>query len=75
MRRFRDHEDRGWEVVVGRESWGAFFAIFVPRDHDSRIRQTMLDAGSQKEATREIEELDREGIRELLEESKPKDLG
>lgn len=75
MRRFRDHEDRGWEVVVGRESWGAFFAIFAPRGHDSRIRQTPLEAKSQDEAAREIESLDRESLLELLEESKPKDLG
>lgn len=75
MRRFQDREGRDWEVVVGRESWGAFFAIFVPRGHDAGVRQSMLDAGSQEEAARELDGLGRDGLRELLGESSPKELG
>lgn len=75
MRAFQDERDRVWDVVVGRESWGAFFAIFVPRDHDGTVRQTMLDAGDQAGAAREIEEMDREGLLDLLRESKPKETG
>lgn len=75
MRRFRDGEEREWEVVVGRESWGGFWAIFVPRGHEGRIRQTMLGAESRDGASRELEALDVSGLRRLLEDSEPKELG
>lgn len=75
MRRFRDGEGREWEVVVGRESWGAFFAIFVPRGHDAPVRQSLLDAGSQSEASRAVDERDEGALRELLEGSRPKETG
>ena len=75
MRRFRDGEGREWEVVIGRESWGAFFAIFVPRGHEAAVRQTMLDAGSQGEASEIVDDGDDGAMRELLAESRPKEMG
>lgn len=75
MRRFRDRGEREWDVVVGRESWGAFFAIFVPRGHDAAVRQSPLRAESQETASREIEEMDRSGLCALLDEAEPKNLG
>lgn len=77
MRRFEDDEGRSWEVVVGRESWGAFFAIFVPRSdvNDREVRQTRLEADRGTEAERRLDALDADGLRALLEESEPKQTG
>ncbi len=77
MRRFEDDEGGSWEVVVGRESWGAFFAIFVPRGGSDgrRIRQAMLDAGDGTEAGRTLEEMSEDALRDLLGEAEPKELG
>lgn len=75
MRQLQDDRDRSWDVVVGRESWGAFFAIFVPRGHDAAIRQTSLDAGDRADAAREVDGMDREELLELLRKSRPKETG
>lgn len=74
MRRFTDAEGRGWEVVVGRESWGAFFAIFIPRE-EGAFRQTMLSGSSYEEATRELEGLDGQALTDLFQRSDPKTIG
>ncbi|MDX1567483.1 MAG: hypothetical protein R3223_06760 [Longimicrobiales bacterium] len=75
MWKFEDDEGRRWEIVVGRESWGGFFALFVPAGDGGEIRQTAIDADSQTEASRRIEELGRTGWLRLLKESRPKELG
>lgn len=74
MWRFEDDEGRAWEVAVGRESWGAFFAIFVPLRREGGIRQTLLKVDSQVEATRTLDELDGRGWVRLLRESRPKEM-
>lgn len=74
MLRLDDAEGRSWDVVVGRESWGALFAIFVPRD-GGRVRQTILEAESTDQAHRELEAMDDAQLRELLDRSEVKDLG
>lgn len=74
MRRFEDAERRAWDVVVGRESWGAFFAIFVPSHEGAVVRQALLGAEDPVEASRELDALDEDGLRRLLDESKPKEL-
>jgi len=80
VRTFEDDEGARWDVVVGRESWGAFFAIFVPRERDGadaggEVRQVMLDADDGNEAGRTLDRMDDDELRELLRESKPKKLG
>ena len=75
MRAFTDDDDVRWEAVVGRESWGAFFAIFIPRGPGPAIRQTALEAASYEEATRELEALDGDGLTDLFQRSEPKDIG
>lgn len=75
MREFEDAEGRRWDVVVGRESWGAFFAIFVPREEGPVIRQTLLLGQSNEDAVRELEALDRDGLICLLDQSERKELG
>jgi hypothetical protein len=74
MRRFDDSEGRPWEVVAGRESWGAIFAIFIPVEGDGGVRQTALKASSYDEANVELGRLSQASLRELLERSTPKDL-
>ena len=75
MRIFTDPDGRAWDVVVGRESWGSIFAIFIPRDGDRDIRQAVLDATTYEAGTTELGGLHEEELRALLERSEPKPLG
>lgn len=85
MRTFEDERGRVWDVVAGRESWGAVFALFIPRRGSSDAatgerdapgpRQTSLQATGYAEANRELERLDDDGLRELLARSDPKTIG
>ena len=74
MRRFDDHEGQSWEVVAGRESWGALFAIFIPvgGPEGLAMRQSPMSASSYEEATAAFDTLDDDGLRELLGRSEPK---
>lgn len=72
MRTFTDATGRSWDVVAGRESWGAIFAIFIPRKESGEIRQTPLDAASYGEATVELDALSEEDLRAMLDRSDPK---
>ena len=74
MRRFVDGEGRRWDAVVGRESWGALFAIFIPVEAGPPVRQTALPAASYEEATAAFDTLDDAGLRTLLDRSAPKPL-
>ena len=74
MRRFEDRAGHFWEAVAGRESWGAFFAIFVPAEQGRQIRQAQLQAGTWGEAERELDDLDPTALLELLGRSAIKDL-
>ena len=73
MRRISDPDGRTWEVVLGRASWGAHAALFVPVGHDSPVRQRDLSAASMAEAMAQIDEMDDEALRKLLEEARIKD--
>jgi hypothetical protein len=72
VRTFRDEEGRGWDVVAGRESWGAIVAIFIPGRRGAQVRQTVLHASGHVEATAELASLDESRLRDLLRESQPK---
>jgi hypothetical protein len=74
VRRFVDDSGREWEVVAGRESWGAIYAIFVPVTGEQDVRQTQLQASSYEEANLEIDGLDESDLREMLQRSDPKRL-
>ncbi len=74
MRRFDDDEGRSWEVVAGRESWGALFAIFVPVAAGPDVRQAPLVAASYEEAVALFDRLDDGALRDLLARSEPKQL-
>lgn len=73
MRRFRDPDGREWDVVVGRESWGAFYALFVPRaPTDAPVRQARLDAEATDAAGLELERLDERALAALFDRSTPR---
>lgn len=74
MRRFVDAEGRAWDVVVGRESWGAFFAIFVPSRGETAMRQAALHATSTEGAADELARLNDEGLQAIFLRSQVKDL-
>ena len=75
MRRFTDSAGRTWEVVAGRESWGAFVALFVPTEDGVELRQAPLLASGFEQATAELDALDQAGLEELLARSVPNTLG
>lgn len=84
MRSFTDGTGRRWDVVAGRESWGAVFAIFIPSasagdegDSDTTpgIRQTPLRGTGYVEATTRLEELSEADLRAMLDRSDPKTTG
>ncbi|HSH46372.1 MAG TPA: hypothetical protein VK966_11065 [Longimicrobiales bacterium] len=73
MRRFTDPEGRTWDVVVGRESFGAFLALFIPAaGTPAGNRQALLGAESRADADSELGALDEAGLNELLQRSEPK---
>lgn len=69
VRRFEGSDGRVWDVVVGRESWGALVALFVPVAGDVPIRQTMLSAASHEDAAAELEALTGDALEALLDRS------
>lgn len=75
VRRFTDIDGREWEVVAGRESWGAIYAIFIPAQGRGGLRQSHLDAASYEEANRVMDGLDDAGMQALLDRSAEKSLG
>lgn len=76
MRRFSDGEGRVWDVVVGRESFGAFLALFIPAaGNPGGNRQSMLAAQSRGAADAELGAMSDGDLSELLQRSEPKDTG
>lgn len=75
MRRFSDPRGRSWDVVVGRESFGALYALFVPAGETrAETRQTLLQADSQAGAQKAVEDMTEEELTALFERSEPKRL-
>jgi hypothetical protein len=69
MWRYLDDSEREWDVVVGRESWGTFFAIFVPLTAGPLVRQSALAARSERGAYDELDALDAQAWSELFRRS------
>lgn len=75
MRRYTDPGGRSWDIVVGRESFGALYALFVPAgDTRAETRQTVLQADSQGAAQQSLEAMSQEELDELFHRSEPKRL-
>jgi hypothetical protein len=74
MRRFTAEDGREWEVVLGRESWGASVALFVPVDSSdpAAIRQSVLAAAAVDEAQAELDAMSDADLRALLARAGPR---
>ena len=76
MRRFRDRNGVSWDVVLGRESWGASVALFVPPTPSGLyVRQAPLQAQAYDAAIRELDNLDDAALQALLDRSSMKQEG
>ena len=76
MLRFTDRTGLEWDVVLGRESWGAIVALFVPRtENDVPVRQVALAASSYDVAVQELNSLDPGALQALLDRSTIKQEG
>lgn len=76
MKRFTDSRGAAWDVVHGRESWGAQLALFVPVGPPDRpVRQAPLGAVSVEAAMQELDSLDDAALERLLDRSTIKDEG
>lgn len=71
MRRFSDREGRAWDVVLGRESWGAHVALFVPAQ-SGEIRQAPLQADRYDTAVQELDEMSEGQLQALLDAAQPR---
>jgi hypothetical protein len=75
VRRHVDRQGRAWDVLLGRESFGALLALFVPAEgNPDRPRQAHLRADSQAAGDAELEALSTEEMDDLLEGSEPKSM-
>lgn len=75
MRRYTDPRGRSWDVVVGRESFGALYALFVPAaETRAETRQTLLQADSQTAARESVEAMSQDELNNLFDRSEPKRL-
>jgi hypothetical protein len=76
MRRFKDQRGTTWDVVLGRESWGASVALFVPpTSSDLDVRRTALAAGTHDAAVRELEAMDDAALQALFDRSTDRQEG
>jgi len=75
MRRFVDDEGKTWDVVLGRESWGALYALFVPAGagNTQPVRQALLRAAGYDAAYAELMDADEARIAELFRSATPKE--
>lgn len=70
MRRFKDQQGEEWDVVVGRASWGAHYALFVPfGTSEQPVRQAPIAAETADAGMRELDALDEAGLQALLDRS------
>ncbi len=75
MRRFTDPAGRIWDVVLGRESWGTLYALFVPAGTGPLppIRQALLQSAGYEQAQQELDGLDDEALRALFAAAQPRE--
>ncbi len=76
MRKFVDERGWRWDVIVGRESWGSLYALFIPgAGVTAQPRQALLDAVSLQAANEAIDTMHMQELRRLFERSEPKETG
>ncbi|MFO7894277.1 MAG: hypothetical protein R6U63_11120 [Longimicrobiales bacterium] len=75
MRRYTDPRGRDWDIVVGRESFGALYALFVPSGETrAETRQALLQEESKPQAQAAVEAMSDSEIDDLFERAEPKRL-
>jgi hypothetical protein len=75
MRRFEDRHGWIWDVTVGRESFGALYALFIPvAANPGEPRQALLEAVSQMDAEVELDGMTGDELKDLLRRSEPKGM-
>lgn len=75
MRRYTDARGREWDVVVGRESFGALYALFVPAGETrAETRQALLQEDSKARAQAAVEAMSEDDLNDLFDRSEPKRL-
>jgi len=72
MKRFCDRHGRRWDVVVGRESWGALLALFTPVRHEAPTMQVLLRAESTLDAEIELDRMSEDRLQQMLDGAEPK---
>jgi hypothetical protein len=70
LRRFTDSRGDIWEIVRGRESYGAMVVLFC-HVSDGRVFKSYLDSDSALDADREIEAMSDEALCARLEDADP----
>ena len=75
MRRFTDEQGRVWDALVGRESWGTLYALFVPAGPaDARaVRQALLQGAGFEKAQRELDSMDDAALHALFRAAQPRE--
>ncbi len=75
MRRFSDEHGRIWDAVVGRESWGTLYALFVPAAAAAAlpVRQALLESAGYEEAQLELEAMDDAALLALFRAAQPRE--
>jgi len=73
MRRFLDERAATWDVVVGRESWGTLYALFLPAGAGDAepMRQALLQSAGYEQAQQELDGLDEQALLALFAASQP----
>lgn len=69
VRAFIDRDGARWDVVLGRESWGALYALFVPAGSAAPLRQALLRAEDSLAAQRLLSDMTDTELQNLLERS------
>lgn len=70
MRLFDDHRGRRWEAAAAFGSYGEARLIFSRMD-ENELRVAAAKTATLRDATRDLETLTDEALRELLEKSEP----
>ena len=75
MRRILDEQGGSWDVVVGRESWGTLYALFVPAGPAARqaVRQALLQSAGYEQAQQELDAMDESALRALFRVAQPRE--
>ena len=75
MRRFSDEHGDVWDAVVGRESWGTLYALFIPAGpaRSRPVRQALLQSAGYEQAQQELDSMAEAALHELFRAAQPRE--